>query len=89
MIIGKVNILKKVLLNVIIINTSKDGKVTTLKGQESIVDNNNNTVEMLKNVTAENEEVIINADRVIYNKLTNKVKAFGKVLVNYKVNNKK
>lgn len=75
--------------NVVIVNTAKDGKVTTLKGQESIVDNNNNTVEMLKNVTAENEEVIINADRVIYNKLTNKVKAFGKVLVNYKVNNKK
>lgn len=71
--------------DVVIVNTAKDGKVTTLKGQESIVDNNKNTVEMIKEVTAENDEVLINADRAIYNKVTNKVKASGKVLVNYKM----
>ena len=71
--------------NVVIVNTGNDGKVTTLKGQESIMDNNNSIVEMLKDVTAENDELILNADRAIYNKVTNKVKAFGKVLVNYKM----
>ena len=71
--------------NVVIVNTGNDGKVTTLKGQESIMDNNNSTVEMLKDVTAENDELTLNADRAIYNKVTNKVKAFGKVLVNYKM----
>ena len=75
--------------DVVIVNTGKDGKVTTLKGQESILDSNNNTVEMIKEVTAENDELILNADRAVYNKITNKVKAFGKVLVNYKVNNGK
>lgn len=40
---------------------------------------------MIENVEAENEELILNADRAIYNKITNKVKASGKVLVNYKV----
>lgn len=71
--------------NVVIVNTGNDGKVTTLKGQESILDNNNSTVEMLKDVTAENDELTLNADRAVYNKITNKVKAFGKVLVNYKM----
>lgn len=71
--------------NVVIVNTGNDGKVTTLKGQESIMDNNNSTVEMLRDVIAENDELILNADRAIYNKMTNKVKAFGKVLVNYKM----
>lgn len=71
--------------NVVIVNTGNDGKVTTLKGQESIMDNNNSTVEMLKDVTAENDELTLNADRAVYNKITNKVKAFGKVLVNYKM----
>ena len=75
--------------NVVIINTGKDGKVTKLIGQQSILDNNKSTIEMLEKVTAENEEVILNADRAIYNKITNKVKAFGKVLVNYKLNNEK
>lgn len=73
--------------DVFIENIDKAGKITTLKGQESILDNNNNTIEMIKEVTAENEQMILNADRAIYNKLTNKVNAFGKVLVNYKVNN--
>ena len=40
---------------------------------------------MLKDVTAENDELTLNADRAVYNKITNKVKAFGKVLVNYKM----
>lgn len=71
--------------NVIIVNTAKDGKITTLKGQKSILDNNQNTIEMIEDVIAENNEVILNADRAIYNKVTNKVKAFGKVLVNYKL----
>lgn len=71
--------------NIIIVNTAKDGKITTLKGQKSILDNNQNTIEMIEDVIAENNEVILNADRAIYNKVTNKVKAFGKVLVNYKL----
>lgn len=71
--------------DVVIENTDKSGKVTTLKGQESILDNNTNTIEMIKEVTAENEELILNADRAVYNKVTNKVNASGKVLVNYKV----
>ncbi len=71
--------------NVFIENTDKAGKVTTLKGQESILDNNTNTIEMIKEVTAENDQMILNADRAVYNKNTNKVNASGKVLVNYKV----
>lgn len=71
--------------NAFIENKDKEGKITTLKGEEAILDNNNNTIEMIENVEAENEELILNADRAIYNKITNKVKASGKVLVNYKV----
>ena len=71
--------------DVFIENTDKTGKVTTLKGQEGILDNNTNTIEMIKEVTAENDQMILNADRAVYNKNTNKVNASGKVLVNYKV----
>jgi len=75
--------------DVLITNKGQDGKTTTLKGQEGILDNNNNTIEMIKEVTAENDELILNADRAVYNKTTNKVKASGRVLVNYKLKNGK
>ncbi|MFR3298586.1 MAG: OstA-like protein [Fusobacterium sp.] len=57
-------------------------RLQLLAGKHS---DNNNSVEMLKDVTAENDELTLNADRAVYNKITNKVKAFGKVLVNYKM----
>lgn len=70
--------------NVYIKNINTNGKITSLKGDRSIIDNKKNEVEVIGNVEIENDELILMADRVIYNKITSKVRAFGDVKVNYK-----
>lgn len=72
--------------DVYIKNTNNKKEVTTLEGEESTLDNNENTIEIRNDVRVENKELILNADKIIYNKLTNKVNAFGEVKVNYKSN---
>ncbi len=50
---------------------------TTLVGNSGVVDNKQETVELKENVKMENNQFIFSADRIIYNKKTQKVKAFG------------
>lgn len=70
--------------NTVLKNVSK-GNTTTIIGESINLDNNKKIVEVKGNVKLENKELICTADRVVYNKKTNKAKAFGKVLVNYKI----
>ncbi|MDP0493421.1 MAG: hypothetical protein Q7K48_03910 [Fusobacterium sp. JB021] len=72
--------------NVKIENIGKNGKTTVITGDKGTVDDTKKTAEIEGNVKLENDELICTADKVIYNKLTNKVKTFGKTLVNYKSN---
>lgn len=71
--------------NVFIENKDKKNEVTILKGNSSKIDKNANTVEIENNVEVENNKLILKADKIICNKSTDKVKAFGNVKVNYKV----
>lgn len=70
--------------NVKVENIGKDKKLTTITGEKGTVNDIKKTSEMQGNVKLENVELICTADRIIYNKLTNKVNTFGKTLVNYK-----
>lgn len=58
---------------------------TTLVGNSGVVDNKQETVELKENVKMENNQFIFSADRIIYNKKTQKVKAFGNTKIDYKI----
>lgn len=58
---------------------------TTLIGNSGVVDNKQETVELKENVKMENNQFIFSADRIIYNKKTQKVKAFGNTKIDYKI----
>ena len=58
---------------------------TTLIGDSGVVDNKQETVELKENVKMENNQFIFSADRIIYNKKTQKVKAFGNTKIDYKI----
>lgn len=58
---------------------------TILSGDSGVVDNKQETVELKENVKMENNQFIFSADRIIYNKKTQKVKAFGNTKIDYKI----
>lgn len=58
---------------------------TTLVGNSGVVDNKQETVDLKENVKMENNQFIFSADRIIYNKKTQKVKAFGNTKIDYKI----
>lgn len=58
---------------------------TTLIGDTGVVDNKQETIELKENVKMENNQFIFSADRIIYNKKTQKVKAFGNTKIDYKI----
>ncbi|MFK4785792.1 hypothetical protein [Fusobacterium sp. MFO224] len=70
--------------NVRVENIGKDNKVTVITGEKGTVNDMEKTAEIEGMVKLENDDLICTADRVIYNKLTNKVNTFGKTLVSYK-----
>lgn len=58
---------------------------TTLIGDKGVLDNKAQTVELKGNVKMDNIQFVFSADRMIYNKKTQKVKAFGNTKIDYKM----
>ncbi len=66
-------------------NIDTTGEKIILIGDKGEIDINTLDVEITSNVSLENSELIFRADRMIYNKETEKLKAFGKTDITYKV----
>ena len=58
---------------------------TTLVGDKGVLNNKEQTVELKENVKMENNQFVFVADRLIYNKKTQKVKAYGNTKIDYKM----
>lgn len=69
----------------IIENIDNKGEKTILIGDRGVLNNINQTVELIGNVNMENSQFIFNSDRAIYNRNTQKIKAYGKSNINYKI----
>ena len=67
-------------------NIDKKGEKTILIGDKGVLNNINQTLELIGNVSIENSQFIFNSDRAIYNRNTEKIKAYGKSNINYKTN---
>lgn len=67
-------------------NIDNKGEKTILIGDRGILNNINQTLELIGNVKIENSQLIFNSDRAIYNRNTQKIKAYGKSNINYKTN---
>lgn len=70
--------------NINIESLDNENKKTIIVGNECKFDNKNNKIEIYGNARLENEDLVCTADRIEYDKNTEKIKAFGKTLVNYK-----
>lgn len=70
--------------NIYIINKNEEKGNTTVKAEKGMAKTKEKIIEIEKNVVVDYPEAIIHADKGIYNMGTKKIRALGKVIVDYK-----
>lgn len=68
-----------------IVNEDPEKGATVATGKRGIVLANDNIVELEGDVVIDSPDAIVRAERAVYNSNTKKIKAFGNVVVDYKV----
>ncbi|MGL4688027.1 MAG: LPS export ABC transporter periplasmic protein LptC, partial [Fusobacteriaceae bacterium] len=71
--------------NIYVLNKNKEKGDTTAKAEKGTAKINEKIIELEKNVVIDYPEAILHADKGIYNMGTKKIRALGKVIVDYKI----